>query len=169
MSKNPIISENIKKYRKERGITQKELAEKCGIATGTLQQYELGLREPKYETQIKLCEALSIPLIYLTSSVNFNKKYYTLADLIQEIVDLKEGEYDEPYFRNNTNIEELTFTIYEQYPDIVELLELFDKLNDTGKQEAIKRVQELTEIPKYTIPDQEQEKPKEGWLYGQCS
>ena len=34
------FGENLKTYRKEAGLTQKELAEMCGIATGTIQQYE---------------------------------------------------------------------------------------------------------------------------------
>lgn len=40
------------------------------------------------------------------------------------------------------------------------LLDNYSKLNDTGKREADKRVQELTEIPRYTqkeknLPDKE--------------
>ena len=40
-----IIGENIKSIRKEKKITQKELAEKCNLATITIRQYENGKRE----------------------------------------------------------------------------------------------------------------------------
>lgn len=33
------------------------------------------------------------------------------------------------------------------------VLEAFDTLNSLGKEKALERVEELTEIPKYTIPD----------------
>ena len=37
----------------------------------------------------------------------------------------------------------------------VEILQNFRKLNKSGQTEAAKRVQELTEIPRYTEPDKE--------------
>ena len=57
------IGETIKKYRKEKGLTQKELGEKCGIAESTLRQYELGIRKPKMNTIGKIANALEIPRI----------------------------------------------------------------------------------------------------------
>lgn len=50
--------ENLKYYRKKANLTQKQLAEKCGLAPGTIQQYELGKREPKYETLLVIANAL---------------------------------------------------------------------------------------------------------------
>ena len=35
----------------------------------------------------------------------------------------------------------------------IKIMEIYNQLNTLGKQEAEKRVQELTYIPKYTIPD----------------
>lgn len=53
-----IIGNNIQKYRKFCELTQKELAQKCGVATGTIQQYELGKRKPKFEMLCKIAEVL---------------------------------------------------------------------------------------------------------------
>lgn len=61
------IGENIKKFRKSANLTQKQLAEKCGLAPGTIQQYELGKREPRIEQQQLICDALNIPMIALIS------------------------------------------------------------------------------------------------------
>ena len=51
------IGEKIKQVRKERGYTQKELAELCEIATITLRQYESG-REPPACQCSKNCQTL---------------------------------------------------------------------------------------------------------------
>lgn len=56
------IGKSIKKYRLAAGLTQKELAQKCGYATGTIQQYELGKRFPRAPQLSELAEALNIPI-----------------------------------------------------------------------------------------------------------
>ena len=38
--------ELIRKYRKMRGLTQTELAEKCGLTDSAIRNYELGNRTP---------------------------------------------------------------------------------------------------------------------------
>ncbi|MDE6911086.1 MAG: helix-turn-helix domain-containing protein, partial [Lachnospiraceae bacterium] len=59
------LGEKIQTYRKNKGLTQRELAEKCHLATGTIQQYELGKRKPKIEQIQNIAEALDIPVEYL--------------------------------------------------------------------------------------------------------
>lgn len=54
------IGESIKKNRKLAGLTQKELASKCGFATGTIQQYELGKRQPRIEQLEIIANALGM-------------------------------------------------------------------------------------------------------------
>ena len=44
--------ELIRKYRKMRGLTQSELAEKCGLTDSAIRNYELGNRTPG-ENQVK--------------------------------------------------------------------------------------------------------------------
>ena len=54
------IGQSIQEARKKAKLTQKELAEKVGIATITIQQYERGVRTPKIETIQKIAQALNI-------------------------------------------------------------------------------------------------------------
>lgn len=54
------VGENIQKIRKDMGLTQKELAEKVGVATITIQQYERNVRVPKIETLSKIGAALGV-------------------------------------------------------------------------------------------------------------
>lgn len=51
---------NIKAARKKAGLTQEQLAKKCGIATITLRQYELEKRKPSLKTVEKIAEKLLV-------------------------------------------------------------------------------------------------------------
>lgn len=59
------LGKKIQTYRKNQGLTQRELAAKCHLATGTIQQYELGKRKPKIEQIQNIAKALDIPVEYL--------------------------------------------------------------------------------------------------------
>ena len=59
------LGERIKAARKVVGITQKELAEKAGTATITVQQWELNKRKPKLETAYKIAEILDVDIHWL--------------------------------------------------------------------------------------------------------
>lgn len=62
------IAEHIKNSRKQRHMTQKQLAEKTGLAIITIQQYEAGKYEPKYENLEKLSKALEVPVVDLVNT-----------------------------------------------------------------------------------------------------
>lgn len=52
------VAENIKYLRKQKKMTQKQLANKSGLAVITIQQYEAGKYEPKNDSLYKLRKAL---------------------------------------------------------------------------------------------------------------
>lgn len=58
-----MIGDNIKAYRKKAHLTQEQLAQKCGVATVTIRQYESGKRNPKNIE--KICNALNITQVEL--------------------------------------------------------------------------------------------------------
>ena len=115
----------IRKCRTEKGLTQKKLGELCGIADSNIRKYESGNQNPKIETLQKI--ALDIPVNRL------------LAGKIISRDELKEklSEYGLTHLVPDTE-EERT------------VLENCKKLNETGKKEAAKRVEELTHLEKYT-------------------
>ena len=57
----------IRKYRKEKGLTQKQLGELCGIADSNIRKYESGKQNPKIETLQKIADALNIDINKLTA------------------------------------------------------------------------------------------------------
>lgn len=54
------IGENIKFFRKQKGLTQKELGEKIGMSANSIQRYELEHRDPQNKTLDKIAEALGV-------------------------------------------------------------------------------------------------------------
>ena len=59
------VGEQIRKYRKKAGMTQKELGEQCGMYDSAIRLYETGRGSPKLETLQKIAAALEIPVIAL--------------------------------------------------------------------------------------------------------
>lgn len=59
------VGENIKRIRKEKGLTQKELGELCNINEANIRKYESGRQNPKIETIDKIADALGV----LTSQI----------------------------------------------------------------------------------------------------
>lgn len=56
---------NIKNARKEKGFTQKELAEKVGVTQGNLSAWETDRWKPDMNSLKKLCEVLECSADYL--------------------------------------------------------------------------------------------------------
>lgn len=56
------IGLNILHYRKEQGLTQEQLAEKCGISRTYMQKIETAACSCTLDTLIDIAKALDIPL-----------------------------------------------------------------------------------------------------------
>lgn len=118
---NNTIGENIKKVRKQKHMTQRELAEAIGMRDAAISQYEKGIVTPPLETLKQLADVLGI----------------NPADLIDYTPMEKALEqWAENYDANNL-------------PDEVKLplLRSFAQLNDDGRNKVIEYVEDIT--PKY--------------------
>lgn len=97
------IGNNIKLYRKQKGLTQKQLAEKIGSTDSAITRYESNSREPSIETITKIAEALGVPISKLLEDDTFNltdsdtEKVDSYIDLIMGMPELKPLV---PIFRN---------------------------------------------------------------------
>ena len=72
------FSERLKQLRKEKKVTQSEIAEKIGVAKSTYSQYENGHREPNFETLLKLSLFFNVDVDFLLSGKN-SIKFNTIA------------------------------------------------------------------------------------------
>jgi transcriptional regulator with XRE-family HTH domain len=59
-SGNPIFGRNLKKHRKERGLTQTDLGDKIGVSKGCISNWERGYRDPSYSEIFVVADALGI-------------------------------------------------------------------------------------------------------------
>lgn len=55
-----INTSAFKGFRKRKGLTQQELADKAGITRGMVAKYETGASEPSLQTAFKMAQALEI-------------------------------------------------------------------------------------------------------------
>lgn len=130
------VGDCIKDMRKLSEMTQAELAKKVGLSTITIRQYESNAREPRFATLQSIAAALECDVSALLPTPNENPMYFhkireNLTE--EEILDLKDHDnLDNPEYQKERII-----------------LRLFRKLNSTGKQTAIWRVEELTQLPQY--------------------
>ncbi len=61
MSKTTIIAKNIKKYRKEKGLSQDKLARLADVAHATIIKIESGgIQSPTIDTVQKIAKVLSV-------------------------------------------------------------------------------------------------------------
>lgn len=66
------IGDNIKKYRKYRKLTQKQLGEKIDKKEITIRRYESGDIEPPIKVLLKISETLEIPYLELIKNTKFD-------------------------------------------------------------------------------------------------
>lgn len=171
--------ELIRKARKDKGLTQKQLGELCipPIAEPTIRRYELGKLNPKLSTLEKIARALlidtsdlipptvggyilkamhrkgiSVESLSELTSIDYNKLIDVLAS---KHISISKSEQDA--INKALGIDLCTFAVLglEQFEDANDgpmqpnLLNAFRQLNEKGQKVAVERVEELTKIPDY--------------------
>lgn len=64
------LKNRLKELRKEKGITQKELANYLKVSRSTVAGYETDKRKPEYETLQKIADYFNVSVDYLLGSTN---------------------------------------------------------------------------------------------------
>ncbi len=173
------VGENIRRLRKEKGLTQKQLGNLCGINEANIRKYELGGANPKIETLDKIASVLETTtdelrgiktLEHFTPEVISQNKHIDeiLSISLERILAGYGISYDVKNFPPNikadlynTTFHHVTFDENNNNATIYPLIrpnkltELYNMLNLKGKKEALKRMKELTELECYTKPEEE--------------
>lgn len=76
------ISENIRRLRKEKGMTQEELAEVLGVTVGAASKWELGTSVPELPMIIGLANFFEISVDLL---LDYELHNCTVAEAVREI------------------------------------------------------------------------------------
>ena len=164
------LGERLRAVRKDRGMTQREVAEICGMADSAIRKYESDKQMPKMKTLQRLADALGIPWIFLIDPVAafsdalhdgfvdseaIARQMNISEDIVKAIIDgAKRGEKgeDSALYEQVATIGALLsydskYRIYRSTSR--EMQRLMGMLNNEGKKKALERVLELTEIPRY--------------------
>lgn len=124
------LGENIKKYRKEKGMTQKEVASKINKSCSTFQKYELNLTQPPVDVIKEIADALGVPMMNLL----YNADSDTEEDFLNAIE--KEVEADMIMLKK-------------------EIINAYNSLNELGKCKVDDYILDLSDLERYTKPDEE--------------
>lgn len=150
----------IKEIRKQKGLTQKQLGDLCGIADSNIRKYENGKQNPKIETLQKIADALGCSLITLTGMERYKETdeyknsmksidvYNAVLALLKNIYgEVQEKDVQQEYgesFYYLIGKEPNTFVLYED--DITNLQNyiesslpiVVDKIKDTRPENVIR-------------------------------
>ena len=89
-----LIGLQIRNFREEKNISQEQLANRAGLATGTIGKIERGLINPKAETLIRIAHELEVPcqLLFATYDKNNTILSPQMHRLVQHARHLSEDD-----------------------------------------------------------------------------
>ena len=140
------VGEKIKEIRLQKGMTQKELGDECGLADSAIRRYELGGANPKFETLIKIARALGVSVATLRPLDISPAELGRIQGQRGSRLRYYSSEYDGPPI---DFFEEVRLSKIEDY---------MLHLNEEGQEKAVAQVKMLTMIPEY---QRENEPPSE--------
>lgn len=152
----------IKEIRKQKGLTQRQLGEKCNIAESTIRRYELGNLNPKIETLQKIADALETPLILFVEDDLLDAATWIDGYSEEELIDKKinelmnsaemsEEEKGKKAKELMTQLEIVANYHFDNANRAYEYMvnKLLSQLNHTGKDKALEHIEMLTKVPEY--------------------
>lgn len=89
----PEFKDMLKYFRMRENLSQSELAEKLGVSASTISMYEVGKREPDFETEEKIADFFNTDLNTLRGRDIENNTYYLnkeTSQMAQSIFDNKD-------------------------------------------------------------------------------
>jgi transcriptional regulator with XRE-family HTH domain len=114
------IGYNLKKIRKDKGLTQDKLSEITKISIASIQRYELGKRQPNIQTVNKFAEALGVTINTLLKDENIS-----LGENIKKL--RKNKGLSQKQLAEILNLSEITIRRYEKCSNIP-TIETLDKI-----------------------------------------
>lgn len=108
-----MIGKRIKKLRKEKRVTLKQLGEVLNLGESTISMYENGKRSPDYDTLIKLSEFFNVSTDYLLGQTDVKNNTDKISDALEDDEELlefweelKERENLQLLFKQTRNLDD---------------------------------------------------------------
>ena len=145
------LCENIKKYRKDKMLTQEQLAEAVGVTVGTVSKWENGNCIPDITMIMELADFFEISVDVLVGFDTPAKKVPEMLERIKEYY--KKHEMDEAIMECSKAL--------AKYPNDFELLMIAANIRyvlwyETGDESMREQAKELFQKAKLNIPDDNQ-------------
>ena len=122
------FAERIKELRKEKGITQIDLAEAVGLSKGTVAMWEVDKREANFDTLNKLSDYFQVSIDYLLGRSNDRSQKAYEDELVERMLGPDPKECVEEFFKlDEFGIRAVMDLIKNEYKRCVEQ----DSLQDT--------------------------------------
>lgn len=153
-TKRQLFAETLKKVRKEKGLSQKDLANKVGVSFMTLRRYESGESSPDMATLIALCEVLHTERLLSVWGLRKNVEGATIWEIrrrretFEKVRDALQYQYWNDLVANGN----WNFLLY-----LVKTAKIYETLNEYGVSEALHVIKVLSKIPEY--------KSKKSWAF----
>lgn len=157
---NITVGNKIKALRKKCNLTRKQLAEQLEINYSTLANYENDNRNLPTELLAEISDIFNVSMdFFFNKNTNDYEKWKT--DIYEVNKAFTEAKYDDMVAIMGDAWGAQAPILYREFiksnGKVVPLREIlisyFEELNQIGKKEAVKRIEELTHIDKYTCDD----------------
>jgi len=121
-----MIGRILKELRKEKGLTQEQLAKEIDLSTSAIIQYENNKREPDFASLIKLSNYFKVSAQYLTGK----SEYQTVTE---DILNPNWSKIDEILKDKDPNILEMIHSIYHAFFELTLKIINLDNTFDSEK------------------------------------
>ncbi len=168
------IYKRLRKIRIENGFSQKVLGEKCGLTQQAINRIEQGQRKIDLDLLLRMSTALNVSISEILSYDNLIGNITPSGDIVyidSDVIEYnriiekqKNGEGFTPYDRHfiSEYIDKSPLVrewfiengLKSKEKKLQRIQNAYEHLNSEGQEEAAKRIEELTEIERYTKPEQ---------------
>lgn len=152
---NKYIGSKIKEYRKQKGITQKELADLVGLKNSGISNYEQGTRIPKRDFLFKVANALNVSIDdFFPKTGNANTENFSIIDkTVETMKQLDESRQQVVLATANVQLKEQN----DSKAKVIPMKKKSNVLTDEALQEAVDTAVAFDGIP---LNEQEKEAAK---------
>lgn len=144
---NNEIGEKIKKHRKAKKITQKELAEKIGRTESSIRKYESGATEAPFSVLGSIANALEIPLSALLPRPDAFITPELFERTKQALIDqaTRSGGYE-----TETGYNEDGMTRQQaKFVPAADLIHALEAMNETGREHVTTFAELMAKVPDF--------------------
>ncbi len=158
-----MLAENIKKYRKERSLTQEQLSEVLGVTAGAVYKWEAGLSVPELDLIVEMADFFDTSVDVLIGYKTKDNRLEATVRRLQEyrrqkdLNGISEAEKALKKYPNSFKIVNESATLYRAFGI------------ETGKKELYLRALELLEQAHLLIAQNTDPEISEQTLYGKTA